>query len=183
MEPIDRQEVEAFVGRNAAYYLKRWGLPPIRETGYDQDVPDIQLPQPKTGFNWAAFFLSGLWLPYRKMYVPTLIFFGFILVETVLEEILFVGILRKPEPPPALGQMVGLIAAAVCGSCGNQWYLSHARKAIADVRSQDLPEEEHLHLLSQRGGTNMLAAIGFFVMFIAAIFVVMVGLDSFLVGE
>ncbi|MBM3835412.1 MAG: DUF2628 domain-containing protein [Verrucomicrobia bacterium] len=28
------------------------------------------------GINWAAFLFSGLWLHYRKMYVPAAIFLG-----------------------------------------------------------------------------------------------------------
>src|SRR5262245_40673220 len=154
MEPITEQEVRAFVGRKADYYCRRW-LPALAGQGVGQDqvaVAGLMLSQPRTSFNWAAFLLSGLWLPYRKMYVPTFVFYGVILAESVLEEVLFVGALGMPEPPAALGHLVGLAAAIVCGSFGNRWYLSHARKVITEVRSQGRPEEEYLRVLSKRGG-------------------------------
>ena len=140
---ITEEEVRAFVGNpKADYYIGKWSLP-------------------NKGFNWAACLLSGLWLPYRKMYVPTVIFFGIMLVDSVIEDIVFVEILRMPEPPPVLDKLVGLIAALVCGLFGNRWYLSHAHNVIAEVRSQGLPEEDHLRMLSKRGGTNLLASLGF----------------------
>jgi hypothetical protein len=100
------------------------------------------------------------------MFRSTVIFFGVILLESVLEEILFVRMLRMPEPPAVSNLVVGLAAAIVCGAFGNQWYLSHARKVIADVRSQGLTEDEHLRVLARRGGTSVLASIGFFVLFV-----------------
>ena len=56
-------------------YLRNW-------------APLLQGGTGRAGFNWAAFFLSGLWLAYRKMYKVTLILFVIIIVETVLPAIL-----------------------------------------------------------------------------------------------
>ena len=175
MEPITEEEVKAFVGRKADYYCRKWSLALKGQgVGHDQvAVAGLMLSQPRTDFNWAAFLLSGLWLPYRKMYVLTLVFFGVILAESVLEEVFFVGALGMPEPPAAVGRLVGLAAAIVCGCFGNRWYLSHARKVITEVRSQGLPEEEYLRILSKRGGTSLSAALGFFVLFIGAVFTVL----------
>jgi hypothetical protein len=89
MSTLNAQEVAAFVGEKAGYYLQKW-RPVLDGTGNAGNA---------TGFNWAAFFLSGLWLPYRKMYRATAIFFGVILLETLFEEIIYVGILGKPEAP------------------------------------------------------------------------------------
>jgi hypothetical protein len=179
MEPITEQEVKTFVGRNAAYYYRRWG-PALKGQGAGYDhvgVAGLWLPLPKTGFNWVAFLLSGFWLPYRKMYVATFIFLGIILAESIIAQILFVGILSRPDAPVALGRLVGLIAGLFCGLFGNRWYLSHARKEIAKVRSQGLAEEEHLRELSRRGGTSLLAAFRFLFLFIVAVLVVTNALD------
>jgi hypothetical protein len=184
-EPITEQEVRAFVGRKADHYFQRWG-PALKSqrARYDQvAVAGLLLRLPKTGFNWAAFLLSGLWLPYRKMYVPTLVLFGVILAEAVLEEVVFVGALHMPAPPAALGRLVGVAVAVVCGCFGNRWYLSHARKVITEVRFQGLPEEEHLRMLSKRGGTSLPAALGFFVAFIGAVFAVRSVLDLLFAQE
>ncbi len=151
------QEVTVFVGRKAGYYLHRWA-------GALDGTPT------STGFNWAAFLLSGLWLPYRKMYVITAIFMGIILFESILEEVVFVGVLARPEPPAGLGRILGLVASIICGGRGNRWYLSHARRAVAELRSQELPEDAYLDALARRGGTNIAASLGFFTLFMAAVF-------------
>jgi len=154
------QEVRAFVGPKAGYYLKKWQAA-LDGTGISN------------GFNGAAFFLSALWLPYRKMYLITAIFFGIILLEAVLEEVVFLGILAKPEAPAALSSLFGFAAAIVCGNFGNQWYLSHTRKVITEVRSQGLPDDAHSQTLAKRGGTNIVASVGFFTLFLVATFLML----------
>ncbi len=161
---LSEQEVTAFVGRKARYYLNRWSGA-LEGTGTS------------TGFNWAAFFLSGLWLPYRKMYGITAIFLGIILFESILEEFVFVGVLGRAEPPPGLGRVLGLVASIICGGWGNRWYLSHTRRAVADVRRQELPEDAYLDALARRGGTNISASLGFFALFMAAAYGSFVALE------
>src|SRR5262249_1702527 len=156
---------KAFVGSKAGYYLAKWRAA-LKGTGS------------VTAFNWAACLLSGVWLPYRKMYLLTVVFMGIILLESLLEEVVFVGIMRKPEAPAALGRLVGRVAAILCGAFGNRWYLSHTRKAITEVRLQGLPEDLHLQALAKRGGTNIVAALGFFVLFVAVAVTMEVLLDA-----
>jgi hypothetical protein len=179
MKSLSEPELRAFVGRNADYYFRKWS--PTWESKadrYDQvAIGGLMVVQPKTGFNWAAFFLSGLWLPYRKMYRPTLIFFGVILAESLLEEIWFVELLGQTEPPHFLGRLVGLSAAVLCGSFGNRWYLSHARKVIGEVQAQGLPSDEHVRVLSRRGGTSLPISFGFCVGFFVVSVMLMIGLD------
>src|SRR5262245_28088630 len=50
---LEMERLRAFVGSKGNYYLNRW-MTVLR--GWDD-----------AGFNWAAFFWSGLWLGYRKM--------------------------------------------------------------------------------------------------------------------
>jgi len=57
MSDLKDDEIAAFVGKKAGYYLEKW-RPVLDGTGNAGNV---------TGFNWAACLLSGLWLPYRKM--------------------------------------------------------------------------------------------------------------------
>src|SRR5437764_14418267 len=71
---LTEPELRAFVGSNASYYLRRW-------------CPTMEGGGAGMGFNWAAFFLSGLWLPYRKMYLATAVLFGILVVTTILEEV------------------------------------------------------------------------------------------------
>jgi hypothetical protein len=148
-------EVRAYVGSNADYYLKAW-------------QPGLTGDGGASGFNIAAFFLSSLWLGYRKMYMAVLILFGIILAEIVLEELLFVGILKMREAPPGVSLLVGLIVAIVVGIGANRWYLAQARRVIGEVRSQGLQEEAHLKTLSSRGGTSLGASLGLFALFAVA---------------
>jgi hypothetical protein len=154
---LTEQEVRAFVGSSSDYYLRAW-QPALAGQGR------------ASGFNIAAFFLAGLWLGYRKMYKATFIVFGVILAETVLEELLFVGVLKMRESPAGMSALVGLVVAVVTGICGNGWYLSHARRAIAEVRSRGLPEDAHLKAIAEHGGTSLGASLGLFVLFMVAVF-------------
>lgn len=169
MSYLTEQEIRAFVGSKADFYLDKW-LPALNSTGNAGNA---------TGFNWAALFLGGLWLPYRKMYRVAMIFYGIILLEIVFEDIVYIGILGKPEAPGSLGRFVGIIAAMVCGGFANAWYLEHTQEAVTELRSQGLPEEAYLQELAKRGGTNIAASLGFLVMFLVAI-VVLISLSDLL---
>ena len=159
MNDQTEEEARAFVGPRADYYIRKWWL-------------DMDSMGNATGFNWAAFFLNGLWLPYRKMYRATTILYGIILLEVILEEIVFVGILGKPETPSALGRFVSLVAAIVCGGFGNDWYLSHSQKVTTEVRNQALTADAHFQALAKRGGTSVAASLGFLLVFLFAAVVV-----------
>jgi hypothetical protein len=113
---------------------------------------------------------------------PQPFFCGVILFESILEEIVFVGILGKPEPPMVLDRGVGLVASIICGAFGNRWYLSHARRAIAEVRSEGLPEDAYLQALARRGGTNLAASLGMFVAFVIGAFGAMLLVSSLFEG-
>lgn len=150
----DSQQLQAFVGSNARYYLGKW-------------MPILQSRHTSAGFNWAAFLLSGLWLPYRKMYRVTLIFYAIIILVSTLEEVVFVGMLGEAETPTAFDRAVGLIAAVVCGSYGNRWYLSHARRVLSEVSATGLQGDALVHMVGKRGGTSAAASLGMLLLFIA----------------
>lgn len=154
---LTEQEVKAFVGPKADFYLRSWQ----QALGGDGRA---------TGFNRAALLLSGLWIPYRKMYRIAIIFFAVILLESLLEG--FMARVLGMHVPATVGQIVALTAAVVCGVLGNQWYLSHARKVIAEVRARGLPEEEYLRVLSERGGTTLLGSLVAFALFLIVVFAV-----------
>ena len=150
---LAEQEVTDFVGKNAGYYYTRWT--PLLE-GQDW-----------TGFNWAACFLSGFWLAYRKMYKPALVFYGAIFLVVIIEEI---G--TKHGRSGKTGDSFGFIASIVCGAYGNRWYFQHATRVITKVRSKRLPDNIFRDELSKLGGTNILAPIAFFVALVAAVLAV-----------
>lgn len=145
------QEIRAFVGSKSKYYLNRWST---LLTGGENG----------TGFNIAAFWLCGLWLAYRKMYKKSIILYGVIVSETVLEYVLFNMILKYEETPRGLDFIIGIIVGLVCGTYGNRWYYSHTCNEISEVRRLSSSEESRTQVLMKRGGTSWSAAIGFFLM-------------------
>lgn len=159
----EQRLLRSFVGSNVDFYLKKWGSPAVKPS------------ERTTGFNWAALFFSGLWLAYRKMYKAVAIFLAVVLVETIAEEVLFVGILGHAETPAALGRFVGIAFGIICGACGNLWYLRHANAAVADVLAQGLDEPAAAAALSKRGGTSLLASLGFLLLLMVGLTVVYVG--------
>jgi hypothetical protein len=148
--PISTDELRAAVGPRADYYLRKWER------------------SDRGGFNWAAFLLSGVWLPYRKMYRATAILFAAIILETVLEELVFVGWLGMAETPRAVESSVSVAICWVCGGFGNKWYLSHVQRLVTASRTDDGAEEERLARLRALGGTSVLGALGSLLAFLIA---------------
>ena len=145
-------ELRAFVGPRAGVYLAKWYPLLTGTTGTG-------------GFNWPAFLWSGLWIPYRKMYRITAIFYFIMLATTIGEEIVFLYVMGR-EVPPFLDSAIGLVAALVCGFSANLWYLAHARRGIAEVRALGFQDSNSLPEIARRGGTSLLAALGLFVCFL-----------------
>lgn len=162
---LAEQEIRAFVGRNATYYLGKWAN---ALSGKGREC----------GFNWAACLFSGFWFPYRKMYIVTVVYYAILFVETVAEDILCVDILHLPDSPMALQRGIGISFAVLSGILANRLYLSHTRTKIEEIRNQQLGEEEHLKALTRQGGTNLPAAFGMFFLLLCAIFSVMFLLES-----
>jgi hypothetical protein len=139
--------LRAFVGARADYYLRKW-------------APRLQDPSGETGMNWAAFFLTALWLAYRKMYKAALILYGVMILLWFVQVGIFMFGLGMPNVPPAVSLLVNVMVCVTCGACGNSWYLAHANRAIAAARKQGLDGNELLATTARRGGTNMAAALG-----------------------
>jgi hypothetical protein len=157
-EPTE-QEIRTFVGKNSNYYLRRWSTLSV---GGENEV----------GFNNAAFWLSGLWLPYRKMYKVSMIFYGATIAYTIFEYFLFIGILKYKELPNDLYYLVCIIFAGVCGKYGNRWYYLYTCSKIAEVRRSSSSEESRTQVLLNRGGTSWSAALGFFMMAMILLYLV-----------
>jgi len=165
IENLSEQEVTAYVREKADYYLKKW-QPILLGQGH------------WAGFNWAAFFLTGLWLAYRKMFKGAFIFYGIMLIVPFLTSFYTFytfAFLGKPEPPVALDTfeaLPDLVAGIICGTFGNIWYLSHTRKAVNKIRTQGLQDEAYFQSLSKSGRTSPGKSFGFFILFILGLTVI-----------
>lgn len=140
-------ELRVFVGGKANYYLQKW-------------APRLQDPQAEVGMNWAAFFLTAMWMCYRKMYRVAFIFYGVTTLVVVAQYVVFVTVMGLPAIPAGVGLIGNVAAAVICGLYGNAWYLAHAERLIAEARAQGSDEHYLGHVLARRGGTSLLAALG-----------------------
>ena len=142
----EKEEFRAFVGPNwADFYFGAWRR---ILTGKGRGA----------SFNWAAFFFAGFWLAYRKMYLATAILWGVVALETILEEVYFLGIRGAAKTPGLVYFGVNLLIGVICGAYGNRWYLSHAKRVIAVV-GQRWPRDIFLQTLANRGGRSLVSAI------------------------
>ena len=145
------EELRAFVGPNAGYYLRHW---------YSG----------KTSFHWAAFLVFAPWLGYRRMYSGLAAILALCVALTVADEALARAGRVLPEGV-VRGASIGLAVAIALNA--NQFYYWHARRAVEAVRKQNLPPDEHLAELRRRGGASLASALGA----TALIAVVMVGVS------
>ncbi|MEM1176741.1 MAG: DUF2628 domain-containing protein [Acidobacteriota bacterium] len=172
--PVPRAEREeddlrTFIGPRSDYYLDKWR--PVLEGSGE-----------KIGFNWAAFFLSGLWLTYRKMYRFAFIFAAIIIVESVLEEIFFVQVLGHETAPAVVSNAVNALTAVVFGAFGNFWYLIHCRRKIHLAGALAPTPESRDASLQKAGGTSALGPLLFTAAFFTALVLVFVLLDPVIYG-
>jgi hypothetical protein len=157
---VAEEELRAFVGANAQSYVRDW-------------MSVLEGRKKRPAFNAAAFFFSGLWLPYRKLYAAAAVFLGVILVVNLLEMVVEMTTphsLAQHAVSASLGWGVAIVGWFICGFFANRWYLSRAIRVINDVRSRHLDEDKHLKQIAKRGGTSIGAALGIFVGFIALSF-------------
>ena len=159
-EDQQKRELRTFVGPRNHYYLKRW-------------APALWGSGKMSGFNIGAFFFAGIWLAYRKMYGAATVLLVIILVESILEEWLFIR-LGFNEVPSGITSLVGISVMVILGALGDRWYLSHTRKVVAKVRAE-VGEDSHrlLSTLSRRGGTSIGAALAFVVLSFISLFAVL----------
>ena len=142
----DEDLLRAFVGDNADYYVQRWRQ--LAATG-----------RMSTGFNVAAFFTSGCWLLYRKMYLAATILFGIILLETIVEEVIPRKVPGAVQPPPQVSLLVALTVAVVVGWYGTYWYHRRALGKIAIAKARFPDRNAQIGFLRKCGGGSVPAII------------------------
>lgn len=142
-EPIGIDELRAFIGGNAAYYLRKW-------------APRLTSPDGECGMNWAAFFFSTFWMFYRKMYRNAFLFIGAAVIVSLVLSVLFLVVFHTETVPSSVNLIFNVLFSLVCGMFGNAWYLSHAQQKIAAARAQGMTGDRLLFTLRQQGGTSLL---------------------------
>ncbi|KGP71578.1 DUF2628 domain-containing protein [Pontibacillus yanchengensis] len=135
-EMTEQQALLYFVGDNSDIYRDRWGL----DKGYVRTV----------SINFAALFLSLMWVSYRKMYTPLLVIVG---IFFVLDAIVYgVG-----EGLIYYDNLIGLGTALGLGLFGNVLYYKEAKRKIAKLKEKKgaLYKED----LAKAGGPSWLGVL------------------------
>ena len=158
------QELAAFVGKNAAYYIIRFRNIVRGGSG---------------GWNWPAFLLGPFWLFYRKQYGLGFMYFIVHMLSNIAFAVAYApvqwaeteaaaaaaeaALMESPLfIPVALLSFVFLIMKVLLGIKGNDFYLRFCEKKIALAKEQtpDLSPAE----LSSIGGVAVGVAVLFYVL-------------------
>lgn len=127
--------LRSFIGPNATYYLGKWR--------------DMDSSGSRTSWNWAAFFLNGLWLAYRRMWKPALIFGGLFVGLALVATAAYAGLGGETGALVDLLRILVVLGVAVwIGLNGNRLYRAHVGAALAGGAERT-------------GGTSVGAAIGY----------------------
>ena len=145
----ERQETNLieFVGeKKKDYYLKKW--------------------QKDNSFNWAAFFLTLLWLGYRKMYTPIfLVLAAFFAIDIIFLVMEIEGTL--------INRSLGAALSGWLGIGGNLLYKKHAQKQINMIEQGSISDKEKIHEIRKRGGTSKMGVFLALLMILAYVALVL----------
>lgn len=139
--PFTLEEYETFIGApKSAYYVEKFAL---MQKGS------------KASWNWAAFFLSSIWLLYRKMYA--------IGIGAYLGSILL-GRIHWTLP---------WILSICIGVFGNYLYCEHTHNKITEINKMGYDQQFRKIKLAEVGGVNIVIPIVLGVVY-ALIFIILI---------
>ncbi len=133
-DQLDKQEVEAYVGPNANYYLDNW------ETYH-------------TGINSTAFFFPTQWLGYRKMYAKAGLSYLFMFLIYFLVALLATALDLKIYPFYSF-IVARLLLGAFFALMGNDLYRKKFISCIQDYNKIS-DRNRYLDFLKESGGKNI----------------------------
>ncbi len=142
----------AFFGPNASYFMRQV-----------ERIRSGERPE----FLFEGFFLGLTWMLYRKMYLVAFCTLMLILMESTIEEGLYMLFDAGYGTQRWIGIVLSLGMASIQGTFANQVYLWYAEQKISgeiDGKAVHLPEVL-LARIASRGGTSwyfILILIGFF---------------------
>lgn len=142
------EEKRVYSGREASAFYSD------NEDYYDKEFTKIRNGKILT-WNWAAFFLSDLWLFYRKMYLVAIPFTLLSLAVDVFSAVF-------PELEVMLS-ILNVLSAVILGFTANHIY--HARIKKLCSHAEDLRGEERSAFISKKGGSSVASAIIYLVVF------------------
>lgn len=138
-ESSEEDLLMTFVDKNQSYYSRKWEKMAKKGT--------------TSSFNLAAFFLSILWLGYRKMYKIVLFTSLFYLAFDI---VLYLIGYKYDFFNDSLDRSIGLGVAATIGFLGNHLYKNHAKHQIKLLQETG---DASVESLKKRGGRSFLGLV------------------------
>lgn len=121
---------------NTSYYDFKWGK--------------VKDPSKNNSWNWAAFFLTTIWLAYRKMYKPFLLFCAI--------ELIWLALSFCADIPLWADFIFYGITSFLVGFYANRWYFKHTNYLLEKANKQ--PRHLQEAYLRTKGGAHIGIAIG-----------------------
>lgn len=144
----EKEEKRVYSGREASAFFSD------NRDYYDKEFTKIRNGK-ILSWNWAAFFLSDLWLFYRKMYFVAI---PFMLVSLAVD----VFSAAFPELEGMLS-ILDVLSGVILGFTANHIYYARINKLCS--RAEDLRGEERSAFISKKGGSSVASAIIYLVVF------------------
>ena len=140
----EEQDLSAFIGpSNNDYYMDRFRRIDEGRGG---------------GWHWPAFFITGGWLLYRKMWLAALAYlFGLPIIATLLSSVVSVAINETLGGLIYIAYVISLFL--VVPFFANKLYYARAKSKIATVNGSGLDEANRRQTIERKGGTSLIAAI------------------------
>lgn len=134
---IPEEYYDYFVGKNAEVYQKKWK---------NKNPEKLNI-----GWNWAAFFVGGYWLLYRRMYKEWLLILGVVFALSIVN--VFLAFPFKLFRYINLSDFSNLI---IC-MFGDSLY---QRKACKTIKEQmGLPENKIVEAIRAKGDVDVTACV------------------------
>ena len=153
---IEQSRIEAFVGKNSVYYLEKWRL-------FENESNS------RVNFNKAAFFLSAIWLVYRKLYFQLGVLFIVLVADISISVFLEDAEIVSPIVIALWDRFSPIVYGTVIGMWGNYWYFRRFRSFDDDARTQSPDPAIQETFLGSKGGTNVLGVSVLIILFVALI--------------
>lgn len=126
------------IGPNAEYFLPRFRA--------------FSKKNSKANWNWAAFFFSGVWLLYRKLYFQVLILFLFLFSVNLAVR------LAPPEYTPAI-QTLHFLPMLYFGLYGNWLYFKRVQRLAIPIKDEVSSIDDAIDSLGRKTGVSIVLPI------------------------
>jgi hypothetical protein len=141
---------------NSEEQYKEWFIGEKYLSYYKKHFNQITTKKTTSGFNIGAFFLGPIWMFYRKMYLYGWIYIICMLIFSIVMELM--GISEMLDRGISIGITVAL------GMFGNTLYKNFVEKKIKHLIQIEQPASLE-NILKENGGTNMISALIFLMIF------------------